>query len=509
MGRSAKRMFGAAVAAYLAVSTANAAGRGIEQNDLILRDVNIVDVQQGIILPHRMVTIRDGIIVDVADAQAPPALRANTVVDAAGKFLIPGLVEGHAHISTERYVREQLRTGALRFRDQGFDLGAPHAFDRRMLFGFLQAGVTTVFTYGSSLPNSGDLLELRELIAAGKIVGPRLVVGEKVDGSRKVMLKELPPAAVPSSIDAPQTAEHGRMAVMRAKARGYDFIKAYQHLDRETYLAVVHTAHEQGMQVAGHLPQLQCERCFTREQAFDTPLNAIAHVEELSRYAMETDLGAEDLSYLTALVRGSGASVVTTLVGNRNIVHAYATRELPVLPHAENRRVDSIVMHEWLSPNNNYLSERFRNQKEAPLFPAAYDYQRMLARLLWKKGVSLIAGTDAPLPGTPYGDSLIEELIELNKIGLKPHEVLQTATCNAFKFLNATQNAGSIAKGKRADMVLLTANPLEYIGNVRSIDGVVLAGQWLPIARLRDEMEESVRYYKALDTQLGLHVNRD
>jgi hypothetical protein len=475
-------------------------------DELIVRDVNIVAIDDGSVVPHQTVMIRDGRIIGVSHESAGRFAAGARVVNGTGKYLIPGLVEGHAHVGTGKMFRDRRRQDPTHVPD--VDLGPAHAFDQHILFQFLRSGVTCVFNYGSSTRDDGGLFEIRDAIASGKLIGPRLVVGKRIDGSRAALLGTMPGSGVPSSIEAPQTAEHARLAVESAKALGYDFIKAYQHLDADAYPALVRAAHDLDMRVAGHLPEIGCPTCLRREQAFQTPVDAIAHLEELSRYAMQTDLGAEDLSYLTGLVRGSGASVVTTLVANRNIVHMYAYRDRPTLDPRVERLVDSVTLWDWREPRNPYLGERFRNQPGAERFPSAYDYQRALARHLWKAGVPLIVGTDAPIPGVAYGASVVDEMIELSKIGLRPHEVLQAATRNALVFLGEGGHPGRIVPGARADLVLLDANPLEYIGNVRAISGVIASGRWLSIDSLRAAGEAAVRTYEALDRQLGLVSDR-
>jgi len=478
-----------------------------QHKSLLIKNVNIIDIDSGNILPNRNVLVQNGYIKTISESKNKDARKetaGSDVIDGTGKYLIPGLIDAHTHILTEALMQDLIKSGDIKPTDPNFSLSPKHSYDRRVLFQFLNSGVTTIMTMGSFTENDGDLKELRDAIAAGEFIGPRMIVGDVLNGSRDVMTGRVEPSKEPSSIDSPQTAEHGRQGVLRAKQQGYDFIKAYQFLNRETYTSILTTAHQNGLVVIGHLPEIGCPTCMTREEAFGLPLDGIAHMEEVSRFAMMTDFSINDLSYLTTLAKQANSYVIPTLVAKKVIVEMYANRKTS-LPDPEYRPyIDSLSALNWSGQHNKYLTEEFRAQAEAPLFPAAYDYDRVLTRQFWKAGIPLVVGTDVAIPGITYGFSVHDEMIELNMIGLSPIEVLRAASVNALKMVKKADDAGAVKEGKRADLVLLSANPLEYMGNIRKIAGVVVAGKWLSADYMRRVMEDNAAYYKAMDTALGI-----
>ena len=109
-----------------------------------------------------------------------------------------------------------------------------------------------------------------------------------------------------------------------------------------------------------------------------------------------------------------------------------------------------------------------------------------------------MAGTDALLPTIIPGFSLHWELEELVSVGLTPYEALRTSTTHPMEFLGELDEAGTVEVGKRAELVLLEANPLEEITNTRKIAGVMLQGRWLPQAELQKGLDDVAAFYETL-----------
>lgn len=444
-----------------------------------IRDVTVIPVDSDDVLAHRDVLVRDGRVAAMSEHGKDRPARDATVIDGNGKFLIPGLVDAHVHIATEGALRDS--KNPVR---SGLDPGPDHVYDRRVLLSFLKAGVTGAANLGGGARSDEDLLWLRDEIAAGRILGPRLYVAKRINGPRAEVASPRPAQVPVSTPAAPTTAADGIAAVRAARERRYDLIKPYQFLNRQTYQAIVEETRRQGMVSSGHLPELGCGVCADRAFAFAHRLDNIAHSEELGRYGRESNLAPRDIDALADLVAANKIGVTPTLITLKQIVHMYVQREVPATPGDWGALVDPVTRLDWAPAGNNYLSARFRNQDGADTFSAGYDFSRLLTRELWKRGVALTVGTDAPMPGLAFGVSVHQEMLELREVGLSPLEVLRAATVNAHRLFDRKGGNGAVRVGERADLVLLDADPLADIRNVARIHGVFVQGRWLPAARI-------------------------
>lgn len=464
-----------------------------------VRDVAVIPADTDEVLSHRDVLIEDGRIRRIAAADAQRRVGDARVVDGRGKYLVPGFVDAHAHIATEGAIGDS-KDPAIK----GLDLGAQHLYDRQVMLSFLKAGVTGVANLGGSPGSDEDLLRLRGEIDAGRAVGPKLYVGKRINGPRAALAVKPDGQPVPASKpEAPTTAADGIVAVQRARQRGYDFIKPYQFLNRETYRAVIEEAKRQGFITTGHLPELGCATCADRAFAFAHPMTNIAHTEELARFArIGSDLAPADIETLAQAVADSGMSVTPTLITLKTIVAMYVQREVPAVPKGWLETVDPVTRLDWAAPANRYLSQAFRDQEGADRFSAGYDFARVLTRALWKRKVPLTVGTDAALPGLPFGVSVQQEMVELREVGLPAVEVLRAASINAHRLFDPQAGSGAVREGERANLVLLDADPLADIHNAAKVAGVFAQGRWLSIADIDRQLSEGEAFERELQRQL-------
>jgi imidazolonepropionase-like amidohydrolase len=120
--------------------------------------------------------------------------------------------------------------------------------------------------------------------------------------------------------------------------------------------------------------------------------------------------------------------------------------------------------------------------------PRAHELNLSIVAALHNAGVPLLLGTDTPKPGVLPGYSLHDELVNFVAAGMSPYEALRAGTADAARFLGRTSDFGVLAEGRRADFLLLEANPLDDVRNTSKIAGVMVAGRWLSAGDLKKSM---------------------
>ena len=391
----------------------------------------------------------------------PPTNAA--VMDATGKFLIPGLWDMHVHW----YARGYLPL-------------------------FTANGVTGIrMMWGTPMHH-----EWRKEIEAGSLLGPRMLIGSTiVDGPKPIW---------PGSITAGNAAE-GRQAVLKAKQSGADFVKVYSLLPREAYFAIADEAKKEGIPFAGHVTvaasaqeaaaagQKSIEHltgiltaCSSREDYLlqsaqdalatmlattNGPMSAISKIDQSAQLALNTysPLRADELF---AEFKTNHTWQCPTLI----VLHNIAYLDDPSL--AGDSRLKYMPREVRLSwdPANDF---RFKNRTPENIAAGKKVYQKELTLVgaMQRAGVGILAGTDTLNPYCFPGFSLHDELGLLVQAGLTPMQALQAATLNAARFMDREKDLGTIAPGKLADLVLLDADPLEDIANTRKINAVVFDGR--------------------------------
>ena len=431
------------------------------QVPIALTHVTVIDVTGGPARRDTTVLITGDRITAIGDRASIPLPADAKVIDATGKFLIPGLWDMHVHW----YSRDT------------FTL-------------FIANGVTGV----RQMFGNSDLLRWREQIAKGSLIGPRMIVASPlIDGSNPIW---------PNSI-AVSNEEEGRKAVRRVKQWGADFVKVYALLPRDAYFGIADEAKQQGIPFVGHAPfsvspgeasdagQKSIEHltgilieCSDKEKELRNKLVKADSPKERSRIqatALETYNEKKAADLFARFVKNQTWQCPTLTVlrssaylGNEN----FRDGRLKYIPRRLQERWRQRVIHRNEGENTN---------------KRVFDKQFAIVGAMRKAGVPILAGTDTGNPFCFPGFSLHEELALLVLAGLTPVEALQSATLSPAKFLGLDQTLGTIEEGKIADLVLLDANPLEDIRNTQRINAVISTGRFFDRKALDKMLSEAER----------------
>jgi hypothetical protein len=440
------------------------------QSETLLTDVTLVDVTEGTLTPGQSVLVRDGLIaqigVDIASDTATP-------VDGAGGYLIPGLWDSHVHIfstATEP------------------DTALPL---------YLLHGVTGIRDMGALWPIA-EQQALQARIEAGEVPGPRLVLaGAWVDAS---------PGSWPGMFLA-DTPDEARGVVDRIAAEGWAAVKAYSMLDEATYLALAEAARNAGLPFVGHIPE---------RVALGTAIDARQDgMEHFGRVAMACSTAEDAMldELRSAMAEGAELARIFEVMASRNRIvletwdEALCETMLGRMVDARMHVSPTLVVADFYTgnwpaadaPRMRMIPAEIRAAWDRPDFrlEAMTDEVRALAResialerrtflMAHRAGVPILASTDASF-ANPYlfhGVSLLDELDLYVAIGLTPREALHTATVAPPRFFGLADQDGTIVPGRRADLVLLGANPLAGLATLRRPRMVIVGGRLLDRAAL-------------------------
>src|SRR5262245_39137596 len=415
----------------------------------VFENVTVIPMDRERRLPDRAVVVRGGRIAEIGPSDSVRAPEGALRIDGRGKFLIPGLAEMHGHFPGPQAITQ---------------LG--QAYGDRLLFLFVANGVTTV---RGMLGGPRDL-QVRADVARGERLGPQLfVAGPSFNGQ-----------SVP-------TVEAAWRAVTDQRAAGYDLLKIHPGVRREVFDEVVAQARREGIPFAGHIPE---EVGLTRAL-----LSGIRSVEHLDGYveAMVRDravpegtnpglfgyglldyLDESRLAALAAATRSAGAWNAPTLVLIENRFTAETPEQVGERP--EMRYLPAPVVKQWVDAARAGLKEAGPDAAERGRRFVAL--RRRIVRALRDAGAGLLLGADTPQVFNVPGFATIQELEALVAAGLTPYQALEAGTRNPALALGLEASFGTVEAGKRADLVLLDADPLADIRNIRRRAGVMVAGRW-------------------------------
>jgi imidazolonepropionase-like amidohydrolase len=416
------------------------------------------------VLPDTTVVIRGGRIESIAAAGTGAPARAAKFphdarrVDGAGKWLMPALVDCHVHVENDRLLQLLLRLPSI-------PDGTVNTED--ILLPYVANGVLQVINMSSMT----ESVRQRNEVESGRAIGPHMALASMVDGA--------PPIWPVGMTRVATTPEEGRQVVRDIKAEGHDYVKAYSGLKLDTFTAIVDEARRQQMSVVGHIPgRGQGMTAKYLQPGF----TMVAHAEEFA-YQSKTMSDAE-IAEFVRLAKHTGVWLTATLTVDQRILEQVRDpKSLQTRP--EIRYISPGVRAFWLD-GNPYLHAA--PQPLAEHVERVIDFNTRLVKAFAQAGIPVVAGTDSLVPGVVPGFALHDELSALARAGMTNEQVLAAATRLPAQWLGVAAERGTVEAGKRADLLLLDADPLADVDNTRNIAAVISGGRYLPRSDLDAKM---------------------
>jgi imidazolonepropionase-like amidohydrolase len=411
---------------------------------IAIRNVTVIPGTGAPPIENATVLIRDDRIAAIGPAAETVIPARARIIEGAGKFLVPGFIEMHAHLS-------KARASALGL--------------------FVANGVTTLRDMGGDYE---ELLRWRLDVQTGARIGPRIIMaGPILEATRNVerMRKDPPEARIEpfERVRIPVgSPEEARRVVAELAGREIDFLKIRTVQDRETYLALNKAANSHGIPLVGHVSGIP------PEVVLDAGQDGADHFFYPSPEAKTRE---ERLAFWRKFA-ARGVPIVPTLVV------PFEARFPPV------ERLRAVVEDDEgkIDPRRQYLSKYLVLDWREQLLEMT-DGRSQASRKLWEDvirrdlremheaGMDLLVGSDIAVLNVFPGYSIHDEMaLFVTELGMTPAEVIERTTSRSARFLRIADSVGTVERGKVADLVLLEANPLQDIRNTRRIAAVVLRG---------------------------------
>ena len=429
----------------------------IIDGDFAFLNVNVLTMDDAgeRVLERQIVMIENGRVSLIGDADQFLVAEDVTSVDAEDYFLMPGLTEMHGHLPNPRMSDEDVRN---------------------LLFLYVANGVTTV----RGMQGDPSQFALRSAIERGRLLGPKLYL-----------------ASVSMNGTSVTTPEEASQRAREYKVDGYDLIKTHEGMSLDVFDALAETASEVHIPFGGHVSDYVGLR-----HALASGQVSIDHLDNyVEALASSDDRVDEDrgLRGVGALLESVDESRIPELVRATVEAGAWVVPTMVLWETAFfNERGSADVLSE--RPEVRYMPpemvDRWREAVDSRLESTEIGINRRIALLrrniltaLHEGGANIALGTDSPQIFSVPGFAMYHEMALYTEVGMTPYEVLEIGTRRPAEYFDATDEFGTVAVGRRADLLLLSANPTDDISHIRNRVGVMVNGRWIP----SDEIERRLR----------------
>jgi len=403
---------------------------------VVISGATLIDGNGGPPIPDSVIVINGDRITAAGPRDLVVVPKRAKVIDARGKFLLPGFWDMHSHF-------EQVEWGPA----------------------YLAAGVTTVRDVGNEFE---FITAVRDALKAGNGLGPRMLLAGIIDGESDTSWG-LIRASTPAEAEA---------AVSRYHTAGFQQIKIYSSVEPAIVEAICAAAHKLGMTVTGHVPT-----GLNAIQAVEAGMDQINHVQYLLQVlrprtfrplqgapAPPLDFQTPEAQKTIQFLKSHNTVIDPTLAVFEWTMHSAEKPYATIEPGAAK------VPRQLAGAINNTGVPAV----SAPQTLAILDRYYAIVGALHKAGIPIIAGTDQVVPG----HSLHREIELYVKSGFTPMEAIQAATLVPSRVMKMDKDSGTIEAGKRADIIILDRDPLDNIRNIRTGKTVIAAGRIYDTAQL-------------------------
>ena len=429
-----------------------------EEGDTAFINVNVLPMDSEEVLEDQVVVIgNDGKIKAIGSATEAKPGTGVTIIEGKGQFLMPGIAEMHAHIPVARDGNDTLV--------------------KETLFLYLSNGITLI----RGMLGNPYHLELKKQVAAGEVLSPRIYTSSPSMNGNSV-----------PSIDS------ARIKVARYQKDGYDFLKIHPGIQLDVMEELVRTAKEVGIPFSGHVPAAVGIR-----NAIDFGYASIDHLDGYVTGMVPESAGINpnnagmfgsnftnlaDVGAIAELVGKTKAANIW-IVPTQSLLVSWSSPETgaEITARPEMKYVSSGTRFQWRQFKERILNDESYDPDSMTTF---IDIRNQLLKTMDDQGVGLLLGSDAPQVANVPGFSIQHEMRGMADAGISNYAILKSGTTNPAKFFNAEGEFGSVTTGASADLILLAANPLEDIGNMSKINGVMVRGEWLSREKLDQNLAE-------------------
>ncbi len=443
-----------------ACQTTQKSGSQSAADDIAFVGVDVLPMTGNTVLRDQTVLISEGKIRTIGPVDEVELARGVQQIDGEGRYLMPGLAEMHAHIPVPQ---------------EGDDTQV-----QETLFLYLSNGITLI----RGMLGNPYHLDLKEQIAAGSILSPRVYTSSPSMNGNSVQSKE-------------EAAEK----VRQYAADGYDFLKIHPGIQLDVFEVLVQTAREEGIPFSGHVPT-----AVGVERAIDFRYASIDHLDGyidglvprtpdfdpdgggLFGYSFTEQCDPEFIPTLVQRTKEAGVWIVPT----QSLLVRWMSPQggAEMMAQAEMQYMPPGTRFSWRRAKDDVISDASYDENQAKAY---ISLRQQLLKEMERQGVNLLLGSDAPQILNVPGFSIQHEMQTMAEAGVSNFTILESGTANPARFFGAEGQFGTVTEGAAADLILLSGNPIDNLEHMQRPEGVMVHGQWLDRATIDERLAEIAR----------------